>query len=213
MRLSAILLTGAAGLAAATLTGIGEFILHFDALARFADNQFFVGIADSRTTVGHFFGVVGAPLYLLGAWHIHLMLRPASPKWSLAIFLATAYGFVVGAVWIGSRASLSALMNTPDSAGIEHLLGLYDLRYETLLQLIRVTTLLLSVGFVVLTLTGRSHYPRWMAWFNPIVLLLASFVIYFIAPSIGKYLMPIALNVGFFIFFSASIAIAKQKDL
>ncbi len=210
---STIMITGVAGLIAAIVTGAGEFVLHFDALARFgADNQFFLGISDQRTSVGHFLGVLGAPLYLIGAWHIHLMLKPANPRLSFAIFLTTAYGFAVGAVWIGSRASISALINTPLSPDVEHLMALYDFRYETLLQIIRVTTLLLSVVFIWLTLTGRSHYPRWMAWLNPIVLLVSNFVIYYFAPSIGKYLMPIALNVAFFLFFSASLFVASKKD-
>ena len=214
MNRSTIILTGIAGLVAALVTGAGEFILHYDALARFgAENQFFVGISDQRTSVGHFLGVLGAPLYLIGAWHIHLMLKPANPRLSLAIFFTTAYGFAVGAVWIGSRASISALINTPMSPDIEHLAVLYDFRYETLLQIIRITTLLLSVVFIGLTLSGRSHYPRWMALLNPIVLLVANFVIYYFAPSIGKYLMPIALNVAFFIFFSASLVIARKKEL
>ena len=214
MNRSTIILTGLAGLFAALLTGAGEFVLHYDALARFgADNQFFVGITDQRTSIGHFLGVLGAPFYLIGAWHIHLMLKPASPRLSLAVFFTTAYGFAVGAVWIGSRASISALMNTPISPDIEHLVALYDFRYETLLQIIRITTLLLSVVFIWLTLSGRSHYPRWMAWLNPIILLVANFVIYYFAPSIGKYLMPIALNVAFFIFFSASLVIARKKEL
>lgn len=202
------------GLLAALLTGAGEFILHFDALARFgADNAFFLGISEQRTSIGHFLGVLGAPLYLVGAWHIHLMLKPANPRWSLVVFFTTAYGFAVGAVWIGSRASISALINTPVSPDIEHLIALYDFRYETLLQIIRFTTLLLSVVYIWLTLTGRSHYPRWMAWLNPIVLLVANFVVYYFAPSVGKYLMPIALNVAFFIFFSASLVIASKKEL
>lgn len=213
MTRSTIIVTGWVGLLAALVTGAGEFILHFDALARFADNQFFQGISDSRSTLGHFLGVFGAPLYLVGAWHIQLMLRPANERWAKVAFFATAYGFAVGAVWIGSRASLSALINTPASPDVEHLLGLYDLRYETLLQIVRTAILLLSVIYIWLTLSGKSHYPKWMAALNPILLLVASFVVYVISADIGKYLMPIALNVAFFIFFIASIRIAAKKGL
>lgn len=214
MTRSTIVLTGLIGLIGAVLTGTGEFILHFDALARFgAENEFFIGISDRRTTIGHFIAVAGAPLYLVGCWHIQQMLRPASARWSMTAFYVAAYGFAVGAVWIGSRASISALMNAPDSPGIAHLIGLYDFRYESLLQLIRATVLILSAIYIWLTLTGRSHYPRWMAILNPIVLLVASFVVYFLAPAVGKYLMPIALNVAFFIFFSVSIVIASKKEL
>ena len=211
---AAIVTTGLIGLLAAVFTGTGEFLLHFDDLARFGpENQFFVGISEQRTTMGHFFGVLGAPLYLVGCWHIHLMLRPANPTWSLTAFIAAAYGFVVGAVWIGSRASISALVNSPESPGLLALTGLYDLRYETLLWVTRIAVLLLSAIYIWLTLTGRSHYPKWMALLNPILLLVASFVVFVVAPDIGKYLMPIALNVAFFIFFSLSTRIALKKGL
>ena len=211
---STVVVTGVIGLVGALLTGAGEFILHFDSLARFAtEYEFFIGISDQRSTVGHFVAVLAAPLYLIGCWHIQLMLQPASARWSLIAFCIAAYGFAVGAVWIGSRASISALTNAPVSPDLAHLIGLYDFRYETLLQIIRVAVLALSVIYVWLTLTGRSHYPRWMALLNPILLIVASFLVYAVSPAIGKYLMPIALNVAFFIFFSASIVIANRKGL
>ena len=212
MKKSIVITTGAIGLLGAMLTGVGEFILHFDALSRFSENQFFLGISAERTNWGHFIGVLGAPLYLLGCWHIYLMLRPANPKWSLVAFFVMAYGFLVGIVWIGSRASISALINVPTSPEIERLIALYDLRYETLLQVIRFAVVILSVIFVWLTLTGRSHYPKWMAILNPILLIVASFVIFAIAPELGKYLMPIALNVAFGVFFIASISIARKRE-
>jgi len=212
MKKSIVITTGAIGLLGAMLTGVGEFILHFDALSRFSENQFFLGISAERTNWGHFIGVLGAPLYLLGCWHIYLMLRPANPRWSLVAFFVMAYGFVVGIVWIGSRASISALINVPTSPEIERLIALYDLRYETLLQVIRFAVVILSVIFVWLTLTGRSHYPKWMAILNPILLIVASFVIFAIAPELGKYLMPIALNVAFGVFFIASISIARKRE-
>ena len=214
MTKSTIVLTGLVGLLGAVLTGVGEFILHFDALARFgAGNEFFEGISDQRTSIGHFVGVLGAPLYLVGCWHIKLMLQPANKTWSTTAFFIAAYGFTVGAVWIGSRASISALVNAPTSPEIVQLIGLYDFRYETLLQIIRVTVLALSVIYVSLTLTGRSHYPKWMAALNPILLILVSFIVYAVTPSIGKYLMPIALNVAFIVLFVASIMIARKKGV
>ncbi|MFB3101116.1 MAG: hypothetical protein ACE1ZM_06700, partial [Gammaproteobacteria bacterium] len=78
-------------------------------------------------------------------------------------------------------------------------------RYESLLMVIRITTFVLSLLFIGLTLTGRSHYQKWHAIFNPILLLVGSFIVYMVSPDIGKYLMPIALNVAFGIFFLLSI--------
>ena len=53
---SAITIAGFVGLIGALLTGTGEFVLHFDALGRFGtEYEFFRGISDNRTTLGHFF--------------------------------------------------------------------------------------------------------------------------------------------------------------
>ena len=211
---SKIVLTGVIGLLGALLTGAGEFMLHFDALARFdVEYAFLGGITDQRSNVGHFVAMFGAPLYFVGCWHIRLMLKPASDRWSLVAFFAMAYGFAVGIVWIGSRASISALVNMPATPDLLHLIDLYEFRYETLLQVTRIAVLTLSVIFIALVARGRSHYPRWVALLNPILLLVASFLVYALAPAIGKYLMPIALNVAFFILFATSIVIANKKGL
>jgi len=209
-----IVLTALAGLLAATLVGIGEYLLHYDAMARFADGgyAFMEGIPEGRTTMGHFFGIFGATLYPIGCYHIYQMLRPANSRWAYTGFLLGTFGFIVGVVWIGSRASVSALMQLPESAEVAALIELYDLRYETLLQVIRITTLLLSIIIIWLSATGRSHYPRWMGIFNPILLIVANFVLFVVMPDVGKHSMPIALNVAFFIFFALSLCFAFKAQ-
>jgi Family of unknown function (DUF6796) len=214
MTRSVIVLTGLIGLLGAVLTGAGEFLLHYDALARFdVEYAFLGGITDQRSSAGHFVAMLGAPLYLIGCWHLRLMLKPASDRWSLVAFFVMAYGFAIGIVWIGSRASISALVNMPVTPDLSHLIDLYDFRYETLLQVTRIAVLALSIIFVALVARGRSHYPRWVALLNPILLIVASFVVYALAPAAGKFLMPIALNVAFFILFMTSIMIAIKKGL
>lgn len=205
-----LILTGFAGLAAAVIVGAGEFMLHFDALARYTGGfEFFKGVPSDRATLGHFVGVLGAPLYVAGAWHLKLMLQPASRRWSTIVFLLMAYGCIVGAVWIGSRATAAMIVNAPADA-VEAWLPLYELRYENLLTIVRVAILLMSVCFIWLTLTGRSRYPRWVAVLNPILLIAVSFLIFLAVPAVGKYLMPIALNVAFFVLFAVSTWIAAR---
>jgi len=126
-------------------------------------------------------------------YHIYLMLRPANDRVAFVTFLIATFGFIVGAVWIGSRASVSALIQLQQTPEIVHLIELYEFRYETLLNV-----------------TGRLNYSRWLAVFNPIALILLSFLIYVLAPQIGKHLMPIALNVAFFIFFSLSLLCVRK---
>jgi hypothetical protein len=208
----AIIVTGWIGLLAAVLVGTGEFLLHFDTLARYEEGYvFFEAVSENRATLGHFIGVLGAPLYLIGVWHVAKMLQPASKLWSSIAFFVMSYGFMVGAIWIGSRASAAALVAIGQDPAAAGLLTLYDLRYETLLTVIRITALVFSLIFISLILTGRTAYPRWMAVFNPIVLIIANFLVFLWVPAVGKYLMPIALNVSFFIIFALSVYIESNN--
>ncbi len=212
--MNVFILTGMLGVLASILVGAGEYLLHYDPLARFAEGGFgfMQGIGAERTSLGHFLGVFGALLYPVGCYHLYLMLKPASNKWAFSAFIVGSMGFMVGVVWIGSRASVSALMQLPESPEIDALVALYDLRYETLLQVIRLTTLFLSVVFIVLILKGKTHYPKWMAVFNPILLIIGSFLVYLAAPQIGKHVMPIALNVAFFIVFTLSLFVTLKNQ-
>jgi len=198
-------LTGILGLVGAILCGTGEFLLHFDPLARFSGYDFMADISDARLTAGHFFAVVGVSLYFVGMWHIAQMLKPAGEKLSTILFLIGSFGFLYGAMWMSSRASIGSLVHYPELIAATNLVDLYQLRSETLLQVTRVTTLMISGIYVYLVLTGKSRYPKWMAATSPIVLLILNFVIYVIAPSVGKFVMPIALNVGFSAFFLLSL--------
>lgn len=203
-----LVVTGMIGLIAAILVGAGEFLLHFDPLARFSETsyEFMLAASDERQTIGHFLGVLGGPLYVVGCWHIYLMLKPANQVLAFVAFVLGAYGFMIGADWISSRASIGAIVHLQQNGvAVESLIQLYQERYESLLMVIRITTFVLSLIFIGLTLTGRSHYQKWHAIFNPILLLVGSFIVYMVSPDIGKYLMPIALNVAFGIFFLLSI--------
>jgi len=207
----AIILTGIIGLIAALITGTSEFILHFDPLTRFeTEYGFMEGFSDQRSTIGHFIVFIGGPLYAIGCWHIYLMLKPAHEKLARLAFFVMAYGFFVGVAWMSSRASISALANAESTAQIQHLIELYVLRYETLLTIVRTALLVFSGIFAYLVLTGRSHYPKWMAVFNPFVLTVTTLLVYLAAPAIGKYVTPIALNVGFSTFFILSLLQAKK---
>jgi len=199
---------GMLGLLAAILVGAGEFLLHFDALGRFAGGdayEFMRGISAERTTIGHFFGVLSAPLYIIGFWHLMKMLEPANALASRIAFAIMSYGIIVGAVWIGSRAGISTIANSTSMVNPTSYISLYELRYENLLQVTRLSVLIFSAIFIWSVLSGRSHYPRWMALLNPIFLILASFAVWVLAPAVGVYLMPIALNVAFALLFLFSI--------
>ena len=124
------------------------------------------------------------------------MLRPAGEKLSRALFFIGSFGFLYGAMWMSSRAMIGSIAHHPELVEGTDLVSLYELRLGTLLQIIRITTLIISIIFIKMVLTGKSRYPKWMAATSPIVLLLMNFVIYELNAEVGKFMMPIALNIG-----------------
>ena len=217
----AILLTGILGALGALIVGVAELALHFTPSGEYSANyRFFLDVPRSRLIFGHFFSVHTIPLYFLGYWHLFHMLKPAHLWLRSAIFALGVFAFAVGNAWIGSRSYLALIIQARESVPEENqdLLNtlLLDASFfnESLLTVVRISIALISITFFVLVMRGRTSYPRWLAVFNPILLVLLCFLIYFLAPSIGGYLMPAAMNVAHFILFTLSsyICFKLYKD-
>ncbi len=209
-------LSGLLGLLGAILCGIGEFLLHFDEHRLGLGEtgfDFMINTSEARLNVGHFFAVIGVPFYFAGVWHIAEMIKPAGKKISKVLFLIGAFGFLYGAMWMSSRSSIGSLVHHADLIKDTNLIDLYNLRCESLLNVIRVTTLVISIIYIKQVLTGLTRYPKWMAATSPIVLLVMNFIILLIAPEIGRFVAPIALNVGFTLFFLLSLTFGDTREL
>jgi hypothetical protein len=205
-----ILITGLLGLLASILVGAGEFFLHYSPqIIGHAENyQFFIYVPNNHLTIGHFLAVVGIPFYFVGYYHIYLMLKKGNKILAKLVFILGVLAFLIGGFWITSRAFLGnvvQLQNDMPQATYQLLLEKYTLISESLVQALRVIVFLLSICFVLAILKGGTYYKKWMVFFNPIVLLLLVFVVYFISPTVGKYSAPIAMNVVHFILFSLSL--------
>jgi hypothetical protein len=159
--MSNLKLTGIIGLVGAILCGTGEFLLHFDPQARFSGYDFMADISDARLTAGHFFAVVGVPLYFVGMWHIAQMLQPAGEKLSNLLFLIGSFGFLYGAMWMSSRASIGSLVHYPELINQTNLVSLYELRSDTTdFVKVKLPNTVKSVGaMITATLSdGRTLY-------------------------------------------------------
>ncbi len=209
----AILLTGFAGLLAAILVGAGEFMLQFNFQGGYeaADYAYFGRVPIDRLTTGHFLAVLAAPLYVAGYWHLFKMLEPANPKLSCLVFLLGAYSFIIATAWISQRIFLALTVHEINGgADISGLLTAFSERNEPFVNVLRIAMLAISTIWIFLILSGKSHYPKWMAIFSPFAILASIFALYFAFPPIGLYVIPIAMNVSHLIIFSLSLAVASK---
>ena len=192
------------------MVGIGEYFMHYstDILKHFENYEFFKFVSADHLTKGHFLAVVGLPFYYAGYVHLYLMLRSGSENLARAVLAIGFIAFAVGGIWIGSRASIGNIVSLKESMSpevYENLLTHYTNHMEILVKSLRVIVATLSVAFIVVILKGNTFYKKWMAIFNPITILISLVLISSVAPSLGKHMMPILMNIAHFVLFSLSL--------
>lgn len=200
---------GIIGIIGALGVGVGEFLLHYNPNGYGGEAySFLLSIPEQRTTVGHFLSVLFLPLYFAGFWSVYLILKESESKLAKPYLIGALYVIAVGGVWIGSRGILTVMVQAGFSPGIEK----YTFYLESLLQVLRIGILLISLFFSVIVWQGSTILPRWMAFFNEIVLLLLVFSTLVILPPLGRMLVPSAMNVAHLIFFGLTTFISFTHD-
>ncbi len=201
---------GYLGLLASILVGLGEYFLHYSSniLDFAADYEFFKFVPMENLTKGHFLAVIGLPFYFAGYIHIYRMLKSGNETLARIVLGVGFIAFAVGGIWIGSRASIGNIVHLKDTmsaANYQNLLDHYTNHMEILVKILRIVIATLSVVFAIAILKGGTYYKKWMALFNPIVILLLLVLIGKLIPSIGKHMLPILMNVTHFILFGLSL--------
>ncbi|MFD1014772.1 DUF6796 family protein [Winogradskyella rapida] len=201
---------GYLGLFASILVGLGEYFLHYSPsiLEHSEAYTFFKDVPLDHLSIGHFLAVIGIPFYFAGYIHIYRMLKPGNKILAQLVLAIGFVAFTVGGVWIGSRASIGNIVHLQDAMSpvvYQDLLAHYTKHMEILVQALRVIIATLSVAFAIAILKGGTFYKKWMAIFNPIVILILLVVLGQLIPAIGKHMLPILMNVTHFVLFALSL--------
>lgn len=216
---STLVWTGLVATIGALVVGIGEFMFQYSPRGGYEEHDylFFLDVSHWRLTAGHFLGVLAAPIYFVGYWHVAQMLRPAG-RWVAASVLGLGvYAFAIGNVWLGGRVNLALTVKARDAAteALKEPFGalLQDIssHNEPLINIVRVLVLVVSVLMAWGIISGRSRYPRWAIAVLPILLLILIFASYVVLPVIGNLLLPAAMNIAHFIFFGVSTLVVAKR--
>jgi len=212
-----IRLSGWVGLLGAFLVGVGEFSLQFTQNGGIEDVThylFFNDISSDRLTFGHFIAVLSAPLYLLGYYFLSKQLEPADRLQSKLFFLIGAYAFVIGTAWIGQRFFIASTVHEIAAGkSVGELLTLFSEHNEPFVNVLRLAMLIVSGLWIKMIISGRTNFPKWLAIFSPIVLLVIIFALYFFKTTIGLYLLPVAMNVAHFIVFGLALITTRTGKM
>ncbi|PKP27091.1 MAG: hypothetical protein CVU03_00680 [Bacteroidetes bacterium HGW-Bacteroidetes-2] len=210
MKLNTINILGILGLIASIIVGVGEYFLHYSPqiLEHSEHFAFFNFVPLEHLKTGHFLSVIGLPFYFAGYLHIYKMLQSGNENLARITLGIGFMAFAVGGIWIGSRAFIGTIVHlqseiSPNTYQI--ILNNYNELLEVLVKALRIIIALLSITFILAILKGGTKYKRWMAFFNPITILIVWVIIGRLFPSFGKHTLPILMNVTHFILFSISL--------
>jgi len=184
----------ALGILGSFLVGIGEYLLHFLPDGPPGEISMLEQVPLDRASKGHFFSVVGLPLYFAGYYGLK--------------------EFIVGGIWISSRYfGAEVLQRSKGTPDYTFYLQSYEDHYQILVWALRIIVAALSIVYVVLILKNKQGLPKLLTFFNPIVLLIIIISSLFWFKPLGVHIAPIAMNVTHFIFFSVMLwALNRQSN-
>lgn len=200
------------GLLGSVLVGIGEYLLHFLPEGPGGETSMLEHVPLKRASIGHFFAVFGAPLYFVGYYGVREFFKKSNETLANMLMVLGVLAFFIGGIWISSRYfGAEVLQRSQDTADYAFYLQSYEDHYQVLVWALRVIIALLSVVYVLLIMKNKQDLPKWLAIFNPIVLLIIiiSSLVWF--KPLGIHIAPIAMNVTHFIFFSILLFQLKKQ--
>ncbi len=210
---------GLAGLAGALLLGIGDQLLYY---APVSGAQFEQGVRaivatapTSRTLLGAAVAPFGAFGYLCGFWHIHQHLRGHAPRMAklttaglaLFILIASGYHLLWGAKALAIQAATQA-PTVPALAALDMHIRNFGTQVYLAAEAVGYTACVLLAALIAM---GRSDYPRWMAVLTPAIPVVALQLLLDATPApLGSIVGGSAVNIGFGLFFLASLVVARR---
>jgi len=160
-----------------------------------------------RITLGTFIGVFALPFQLLGLLPLYFALKPAGRILPIITVIGNAHALLIGVAFHMSYAYIGrgwALYHQNDISKeiSSKMMDSFSFYWLTLLVIMSLEILLSSLVYIILVIKRKTLFPKWMAIFSQIVIILITFTVLLAFPyPIGGYIAPASINVATLIFF------------
>ena len=172
---------GLLAICAATMLSLADMALPHSPAGAYGlgDYRALAEVPRWRLLLGHYLGILLLPAYIPGYWLVFRGLRRAGAWWSWPVFLLGSYTVAIAGARHGLVAllALMARLGAAEPAASRDLLDQARAFADPLRGAVIALLVLVSLGFAVAVLGGRTRFPRWLAAANPLVLALL-----FVAP-------------------------------
>jgi hypothetical protein len=164
--------------------------------------------------LGNYLGVYFIPLHILGFFLVYQALKPASAKWAMLFLVLGVYLIPVGAGLHGTLAFVGDIIQSRDAGLID---GIRDYWQPWAYSLVAVYAVV-SILILMLILTGRSLYPRWVATISPIGIVAVTSIVSAILPDsatgLKTFLSVTGLNLPLMILFAVTTwLLVRRREL
>lgn len=212
---------GIIGITAVIITIISDMILLGRPAAAFSFfdlmTESMAELAPWRITTGTFLGVFALPFQIAGIVPLYFGLKQAGNRLALVVLGSAAYGLIMGVAFHVSYAYMGSawqLFYKADAGKdqIQKMLSQFEVYWMIIIVTVFAVLLIASVCYFILIMSGKSAYPKWMAFLNPICIFALVFVLVLPIPApVGGYIAPVYLNFSTFVLFVLSIKLGKVR--
>jgi|LSQX01.1.fsa_nt_gb hypothetical protein len=170
-----------------------------------------------RITIGTFLGVFMLPFQIAGLVPLYFGLKPSGRTVPVLAGIVGAHGLIMGVAFHTTYAFLAGgwkLLYSVghDDSGVSVLMRDFEFFWKLLIVIMVVELTLLSVIYIVSVLKGNSLYPKWMAIFNPLLIMAVIILVLLAIPApVGGYAAPTMLNLSTLTFFIISTTVVWKK--
>lgn len=216
-----VLVLGLVGIAGVILTIISDFIL----IGRPNSSNSFLKLGTEsmaylpswRITVGTFMGIIVLPFQIAGLISIYYGLKPSGRVMPLIAVITAAHALMMGVAFHISYAYIGTGWKLFHKAGpgneiTSEIVEKFDFYWKIIVFIMMFELLVSSIIFVLLIISGKTRYPKWMAVFNPLCVSLVIFPVIYILPApIGGFIGPAYLNISTLVFMSLSTFVIYKE--
>jgi hypothetical protein len=181
------------------------------------DYQFFTQISEQRIYWGHLIGVVCIPFELAGFWQVYKALEPAGRRWVLPVLLPVVFVTIWGVAYHAMLAGFAAFIRLqaevalPDALSTQTF-GHLKATIEPLGNLLFLLFVFISGGLFYLIRYKETHYPKWVAWVNPMLMYLIAVGLYLLFPQhIGSMAVVAGFNLSILVVLSTSTIVLWKR--
>jgi len=206
------------GLLAAALAAAADLALQFTRDASHLGSKVYAYLLDvphDRLLFGHFAGVTGILLEILGFWGVAVGLsRHSLRQWFIAV---SSVAYAVGAAFHAMFASIGLALQFAAQSGASAAFtsGLATAIWPAHHGLGAITLVgiaLQSILFSWSVALGKSTYPRWLAACSPLPIVLLFAIVARFAPSTRLVLLPAGINLANCVFFALAALTTSQAE-